>query len=129
MPGRKAIQIDHGFVERAARLGLTVEEIAELLGVSKRTLQYRAAEALRRGRAQMVLRLRRMQWRAAKRGSVPMLIWLGKQYLGQSDRVVAVKGEKVTVVEEVVYPEDPGGNGQDVALSDGRVVFPEGMLD
>lgn len=31
-------------------------------------------------------RLRQLQWGAAEKGSVPMLIWLGKQYLGQSDK-------------------------------------------
>ena len=27
-----------------------------------------------------------MQWKSAERGSVPMLIWLGKQVLGQTDK-------------------------------------------
>ncbi len=31
------------------------------------------------------LKLRRLQVRAAERGSVVMLIWLGKTYLGQKD--------------------------------------------
>jgi hypothetical protein len=30
--------------------------------------------------------LRRWQFKKAQDGSVPMLIWLGKQYLGQRDR-------------------------------------------
>lgn len=30
--------------------------------------------------------LRRMQWKAAESGNVTMQIWLGKQYLGQSDK-------------------------------------------
>lgn len=29
--------------------------------------------------------LRRLQWNAAESGNVSMLIWLGKQYLGQAD--------------------------------------------
>lgn len=33
------------------------------------------------------IKLRDWQWKAAEKGSVPMLIWLGKQYLGQTDRV------------------------------------------
>jgi hypothetical protein len=31
--------------------------------------------------------LRRMQWDAARQGNPTMLVWLGKQYLGQSDKV------------------------------------------
>ena len=30
--------------------------------------------------------LRRMQWKSAETGNVSMQIWLGKQYLGQSDK-------------------------------------------
>lgn len=31
--------------------------------------------------------LRRLQWEGAKKGNVTMLIWLGKQWLGQTDKV------------------------------------------
>lgn len=31
--------------------------------------------------------LRRMQWQSAQKGNVQMQIWLGKQYLGQSDKI------------------------------------------
>ena len=30
--------------------------------------------------------LRRLQWSAAQGGSVPMMTWLGKQWLGQTDK-------------------------------------------
>jgi len=30
--------------------------------------------------------LRRMQWKAAENGDKTMLVWLGKQYLGQRDK-------------------------------------------
>jgi hypothetical protein len=30
--------------------------------------------------------LRRKQWKAAEDGNTTMLVWLGKQYLGQSDK-------------------------------------------
>lgn len=33
------------------------------------------------------IKLRDWQWKAAEKGSIPMLIWLGKQYLAQSERV------------------------------------------
>ena len=35
--------------------------------------------------------LRKLQWQAAKSGNVSMLIWLGKQYLGQSDKQESVE--------------------------------------
>jgi len=33
------------------------------------------------------IQLRDWQWRAARGGNITMLIWLGKQYLGQSDKL------------------------------------------
>jgi DNA-directed RNA polymerase specialized sigma24 family protein len=70
-------------VGQLARLGFTDREIAYICGCSERTLRYRCRNALDWGRSRMQLSLRRLQWRAAKRGSVRMLIWLGKIYLGQ----------------------------------------------
>ena len=59
------------------------------------TLDRRAQEAHGKTFAQYVsekqngwgkIRLRQLQWKAAESGNVSMLIWLGKQYLGQSDK-------------------------------------------
>src|SRR2546428_744152 len=41
--------------------------------------------------------LRSMQWKAAQKGSAAMLIWLGKQYLGQSDKVEQKNETHITV--------------------------------
>jgi len=112
MAGRKPIAIDLALIERAAALGLTVEEIADLLGVSRWTIERRADAALQRGRAKLALRLRRMQWRAAKRGSAAMLIWLGKQYLGQRDaQDIRTDGGQLAIVERIVTAntERPAG--------------------
>ena len=34
-----------------------------------------------------------MQWTSAERGSVPMLIWLGKQILGQCENPLTTEDE------------------------------------
>jgi len=112
MPGRKPKSIDSTLVERAAALGLTDDEIGQLLGVSRWTVERKAAAALNRGRAKLALRLRRMQWRAAKRGSAAMLIWLGKQYLGQRDaQDIRTDGGQLAIVERIVTAntERPAG--------------------
>ena len=36
-----------------------------------------------------------MQWKAADRGNVTMLIWLGKQVLGQSENPMVMEDELV----------------------------------
>lgn len=89
--GRPDVPIDLDVVERAASIGCTVEEISALVGCSRRTMFYRLKDdpaiqdAIERGRDKGAATLRRHQWQKATAGSDTMLIWLGKQMLGQRD--------------------------------------------
>ncbi len=65
--------------------------MAAVLGVSVDTIQRRKRSseefcgAIKRGQATTRNSLRRLQLKKALEGNVTMLIWLGKQLLGQSD--------------------------------------------
>ena len=72
-------------VRELAAVGSTREEIATITGISARTLMRRFAAALERGGADMNVSLRRRQFELAMAGNPTMLIWLGKQRLGQRD--------------------------------------------
>lgn len=79
--------IDYELVEKLSHIHCTQEEIAEILDISTRTLQ-KDTEFLRiykRGINMGKMSLRRKQFEAANRGNTTMLIWLGKQFLGQKD--------------------------------------------
>lgn len=78
-------QIDIKLLEGLANIGCADTEIATLVGVSVDTLNRRFAEILCKGRETLKTRLRKLQLRAAEDGNVTMLIWLGKQYLGQRE--------------------------------------------
>jgi hypothetical protein len=90
--GRPRIEIDLAAVERMASIQCTDEEIACMLGVSINTITRRKADdpafmkVLEEGRGKGRATLRRLQWQRANAGSDTMLIWLGKQTLGQTDR-------------------------------------------
>lgn len=92
--GRPRIEIDLTQVEKMCALRCTADEIAGFLGVSMDALIARIKEAGYKGfpdffkshSASGNVSLRRWQWEKAKKGNVTMLIWLGKQYLGQSDK-------------------------------------------
>jgi hypothetical protein len=84
--GRPRKKVDTEVIERLAALHLTVEEIALVTGVSKRTLERRFDVSIKRGRDQAKAAIRRRQFEAAMAGNTTMLIWLGKQYLGQRDQ-------------------------------------------
>ncbi|MEN8171410.1 MAG: hypothetical protein ABFS03_00870 [Chloroflexota bacterium] len=86
--GRPKFKIDYDQVEKLANLQCTQEEIASYLGCSVDTLQ-RDAEfcgIYKRGMDKGRMSLRRKQWKAAEDGDRTMLVWLGKQYLRQSDK-------------------------------------------
>lgn len=85
MPRRK-LDIDATQVERLAQLHCTNVEIASFFGCDEKTIRNRFSEELTKGRSMGKISLRRHQWKSAEAGNVSMLIWLGKQYLAQSDR-------------------------------------------
>lgn len=70
-----------------ASMGCPNEEIAAVVNCSVDTLNQHYAEEIDRGKMNGRARLRKMQWDAALRGNSSVLIWLGKNFLKQSDTV------------------------------------------
>lgn len=87
--GRPKKHVDLEMVEKLAHIQCTYSEIASTLGVSVDTLQRHKdfAAIYKKGAEGGRKSLRRMQFESANRGNVVMQIWLGKQYLGQSDQI------------------------------------------
>src|ERR1700704_4037634 len=85
--GRPKKFVDLELVEKLAHIQCTYAEVASTLGVSVDTLQRNKdfAVVYKRGAEGGRKSLRRMQFESANRGNVVMQIWLGKQYLNQSD--------------------------------------------
>lgn len=72
-------------VYRLAALGCTLEEMSEWFGVKPDTLKYNFADYIAKGRADLKHRLRNSQIKLALSGNATMLIWLGKNILGQTE--------------------------------------------
>lgn len=101
---QKTAQLTEEQIMQLASFGCTDDEIAVLAGVSEGTVKRSFDPLLKRGRADLRSNLRSAQVKKAlgvmverteKDGTVEvylsppdntMLIWLGKQYLGQSDK-------------------------------------------
>lgn len=107
MAGRPKAQIDWLKVGQMLEAGCTVEGIAETIGVEKTTL-YKRCETdnkinfstfSQQKRAKGDDLLRAKQFQLAMSGDKTMLVWLGKQRLGQTDKAeTKTDGEtKVTV--------------------------------
>jgi DNA-binding CsgD family transcriptional regulator len=86
MRDKKEIPIEKQ-VEKLASYGLTNKEIAEALGYDDSTLKRKFENFLTKGKANLKQRLKRKQIDVALGGNVSMLIWLGKNYLGQADKM------------------------------------------
>lgn len=97
---RPKIQLDYDLIKRLSLIQCTQKEIASVLGVSVDTLQ-RDEEfccIYKKGQEEGKMSLRRLQWKAAQSGNVTMLIWLGKQYLGQTDKQEISTQEPVQII-------------------------------
>ena len=98
---RPQIDIDPEEVEKLAGLNCSVEEIADFFGVNPSTIKRRFAPAIKKGRGNIKISLKRKQYQVAMGGNTTMLIWLGKQYLGQADKVEqTIREEDVDAVIE-----------------------------
>lgn len=72
-------------VYKLAAFGCSIEEMADWFGVNRETLKYNFMEYIDKGRADVKQRIRNAQIKVALAGNPTMLIWLGKNMLGQSD--------------------------------------------
>ncbi len=83
--GRPKIDLDPELITALSEVGMKTTEIATALGCSADTLHRNYAAELLKGKVELKKTLRMAQISAAKQGNSTMLVWLGKQYLGQSD--------------------------------------------
>lgn len=87
------------------KIQATTKECAAVLSVTEPTyLKFKAdhpevADAYRDGVGQGLASLRRRQFKAAEDGNATMLVWLGKQYLGQVDKQEIAQTVDVTVTD------------------------------
>ena len=96
----KKHNLDTEKVEQLAGFGCTNTEIASFFGCSENTIRRSYGEYLTKGRDKGKIRLRQLQWRAAERGNVSMMIWLGKQVLSQTDKQEV---EHIRPIDEIEF--------------------------
>jgi len=108
--GRPKIEIDYELVDELAGIFCNADEIAACLRVGYSTVERRIKEdhnmafedyiALKRNELAKPS-LRRMQYKNADEGNATMQIFLGKQYLGQADKIESK--EEHTKIKRVNY--------------------------
>lgn len=83
--GRDRTVVPPHDVYRLATIGCKDREIAEWFGIDSNTLRYNFSVELIKGRETLKQSLRRKQIEVAMTGNPTMLIFLGKNLLGQAD--------------------------------------------
>jgi precorrin-6B methylase 2 len=101
MKSKKEIKIEKQ-VQKLASFGLTNKEIAEALAYDENTMKRNFEIFLIKGRANLKQRLKNKQIQVAIGGNVVMLIWLGKQYLDQKDKMEESGGLNINVTRTLL---------------------------
>ena len=96
--GRPKKKIDYEMVKKLGGMMCTQEEIASCLDMCTKTLQRDPEFSLVYKKALDAghMSLRRLQMKAAEKGNTAMLIFLGKNYLGQRDKFVEEELDEMT---------------------------------
>jgi hypothetical protein len=112
--GRPKKKISAKAVRKLAGLQCSYAEMAAVLGCDMSTLTRNFAQVIREGRKNGTMSLKRAQFKkAVDDGNAPMLIWLGKQYLGQTEKSEVKQETKATIAFDKFNVEFGDGTPND----------------
>jgi hypothetical protein len=97
-------------VEKLASVMCTLQEIGDIIGCSHDTIQrnQEAKEAIKRGVANAKNTIRKTQFDiATKLNSSIMAMWLGKVYLGQTDKIQTNDDNAPLPIYDIIEHEEP----------------------
>ncbi len=100
--GRPRLNIDRKEVEKLIGLGCTVQETANFLGCSKRTLERGFVASIKKGRECVIISIKKKQYDVAMSGNPALLIWLGKIIVGQKEKVETERDFELTIITKIV---------------------------
>ena len=75
-------------IVKLAKLGCSIEEMSDWFQVPRETIKYNFSDQIAKGRSETKQALRRAQIALALKGNATMLIWLGKNMLGQQENPI-----------------------------------------
>ena len=112
--GRPRVEIDWIEFDKLCKIQCTLIEIADWFKCSIDTIENHCksekkvlfSEYYKKKSTGGKISLRRAQFKAANGGNITMLIWLGKQYLGQRDKHEEVSSLKPQPTKVEIIAED-----------------------
>ena len=106
--GRPKLNIDGEKISKWISYGATVKEIADVENCSEDHIHKVFRDKIIKGKAERNMRLRKAQIELALGGNCSMLIWLGKQYLGQKESGIEPMRMPISGIE---FYDDIDGDG------------------
>lgn len=103
---RPRLELDEDQILALAEIQCTYKEMAAVMNCSTDTLKDRYSDLIEKGRENGKSSLRRIQYRKALDGNITMLIWLGKQYLEQKERVEQTPDETNVFINNNNYNKE-----------------------
>jgi hypothetical protein len=110
-------------IEKLASVMCTLSEIGDIIGCSHDTIQrnQEAKEAIKRGVANAKQSIRKTQFDiATKLNSSIMAMWLGKVYLGQTDKIQNTDDNVPLPIYDIIEHEEPKEVIELKEISDGK---------
>lgn len=110
MPRKVITTKEWGSIDYMCMIHCTGEEIAGILQIDYDTLNRNSmekwgipiSEYIKKKSFSGKMSLRRAQWKAAENGNTTMLIWLGKQWLDQKEKIEQTGDDSsMEVIEEI----------------------------
>jgi len=115
---RPKLEINYDLVRELALIQCTQDEISSILHISDVTLRKNKMflDIYKEAQEQGKKSLRRKQFDVAMTGNTSMLIWLGKQYLGQTDKSDStITGQQTVVMWSDDFGEKDTSVSSDIA--------------
>ncbi len=85
--GRPRLKLDENQIFQLGVIGCTYNEIAAVMDCSYDTIVDNYSHVVAKGRESGKISLRKAQFKNALNGNATMQIWLGKQKLGQAEKI------------------------------------------
>lgn len=106
---KKGIRINKRKAAEYLKIGLSVNELAKLYGVDNKTIKRRLSKELQKRENEEKIefqekkkRLIDKQFEVAMEGNAIMLIWLGKNWLKQTDKVESENDINIRIIKEEI---------------------------
>ena len=105
----KFISPDPDKIQMLASFGCSITEIAKYFRIDESTVRKNYKDELETGRESLKVKIRQLQLKFAERGNTALLIWLGKQFLDQSEprREIGLISNLESVLKECGFEDSP----------------------